>query len=137
MAATEERIMAVKTRLTLKDLTTAAKRLSAEELLEFTRSLAAWQGKNGWPVDEDAALVQMTKVRLPSTDEQQLWRLIAKSERGTLTAEELSSYRNLARQAQQLDVARLVALAELVRRWGKPLAVVKEEIGWQGTADGA
>jgi hypothetical protein len=129
--------MPVKTQWTLKDLTTAAKRLSAEELLELTRSLAAWQGKNGWPVNEDSALVQMTKVRLPLTDERQLKRLIAKSERGTLSATELSSYRDLARQAQQLDVARLTALAELVRRWRKPVAVVKEEIGWQGPADGA
>jgi hypothetical protein len=121
--------MPVKTPWTLKDLTTAAKRLSAEELLELTRSLAAWQGKNGWPVNEDSALVQMTKVRLPLTDQRQLKRLIAKSERG-LSAKELSSYRDLARQAQQLDVARLTALAELVRRWRKPASVVKEEIGW-------
>jgi hypothetical protein len=60
-------LMPVKAQWTLKDVTTAAKRLSAEELLELTHSLAAWQGKNGWLVDEDTALVQMTKVRLPST----------------------------------------------------------------------
>jgi hypothetical protein len=51
-----------------------------------------------------------------------------------LTAEELTSYCNLARQAQQLDVARMNALAEFVQRWRKPVAVVKEDIGWQGAA---
>jgi hypothetical protein len=62
--------------------------------------------------------------------------LSAKGQRGTLTPKELQHYRKLAQQAEQLDGARTAALAELVRRWGKPASVVMEAIGWKGYKDG-
>jgi hypothetical protein len=81
-------------------------------------------------------LVQATRLRLPPKEERRLKRLIGKSERGTLSPKELTEYQELARRTEQIDVERLEALAELVRRRGQPLAVVMKEIGWQGGGDG-
>src|SRR5262249_54912746 len=119
-------------RLTLSDLTAAVQRLSPAELREFTRWLAEGQGQNGHLASEDAALIELTRSRLPAADERRLERLIAKSQRGTLSPKEQQLYRTLAQQAEQLDGARTAALAELVRRRGKPVRVVMDEIGWQG-----
>jgi hypothetical protein len=63
--------------------------------------------------------------------------LIARSERGRLTGDELAEYQTLAQEAQRLDSARVEALAELARRGGKSLRAVKAEIGREGGANGA
>jgi hypothetical protein len=123
-------------RQTVIDLRAAVQRLSAAELREFTRWLAEWQGQNGCHADEDAALIARTKVRLPAAEQRRLKRLNAKSQRGVLTAKELQIYRDLAQRAEQLDGTRLAALAELVRRWDKPVGVVMAAIGWKGAEDG-
>ena len=39
-------------------------------------------------------------------------------------------------RVEQINLMRAEALAELVRRRGKPAAVVLEEIGWEAGADG-
>lgn len=124
-------------RLTVQDLTVAVKRLSAAELREFTRWLVEWQGQNDFGANDDTALIELTRARLPARDARRLKQLLAKSEEEALSPTERNLYRNLAQQAEQLDGARTAALAELVRRRGKPVGVVMEEIGWQGAADGA
>jgi hypothetical protein len=116
---------------------TAVQQLSPDELREFERRFAAWQQQHSKRMDEESVLIQATKVRLPAADEQRLKRLIAESERGTLTPQELDEYRTLAQRAEQLDVMRVEALAELVQRHGKPVRVLKEEIGWESRVDGA
>jgi hypothetical protein len=121
-------------RQTAIDLREAVQRLPAAELHEFTRWLAEWQDQNGCPAD--AALIAQTKVRLPAAEERRLQRLNAKSQRGVLTAKELQNYQDLAQRAEQLDGTRLAALAELVRRWDRPVDVVMAAIGWKGAKDG-
>jgi hypothetical protein len=122
--------------LTIEHLMVAVQQLSPDELREFTRQFATWQEQNRKHMAEEVALIQTTKARLPAADERRLKRLIAKSERGTLTPQEVDEYRTLAQQAEQLNVTRVEALAELVRRWGKPMRVVIEEIGWESGEDG-
>lgn len=128
--------------LTVEHLLSAAKQLSPEELGEFTRQLAEWQrnGIHAKPseislrrlrADDEAGLIQATQARLPQADEQRLKQLSAKSERGTLTEKELEEYRALAQQAEQLDVKRTEALAELVKLSDKPVHAVMEKIGWE------
>ena len=63
--------------------------------------------------------------------------LIARSERGKLTRDELAEYQALAQEVQRLDVARAEALAELARRRGKSVRAVKTEIGGEGSSDRA
>ena len=112
----------VPAQLNLEHLIAAVKQLSPTELSEFKRQLAAWEGQNDEQVNEEAALIQMTKARLPVAAERRLKRLIGKSERGILTPKEWEEYRALAQQAERLNVRRVEALAELVRRRGKPTA---------------
>jgi hypothetical protein len=118
--------------LSVEQLLEAVKHLPRAELREFQRQFTAWQDQNARRATDEAELVQAARARLPATDERRLKRLIAKSEQGTLTPKELAEYRSLALQAQQLDTTRLEALAELARRWGKPVRVIMEEIGWEG-----
>jgi hypothetical protein len=110
---------------------------SPAELGTSQRSITEGQDRNGKQAEDEAVLVQATRTRLPASDERRFKRLIGKSERGTLSPKDLAEYQALARQAEQLDVKRLEALAELVRRRGKPVAVVMKEIGWRGGTDGA
>jgi hypothetical protein len=63
--------------------------------------------------------------------------VIARSERGKLTRNELAEYQALAQEVQRLDAVRAVALAELARRREKSVRAVKAEIGGEGRSDGA
>jgi hypothetical protein len=126
----------VPAQLTVEHLMTAVKQLSPAELREFAQQFSAWQEKNGAQVENETALIQATKARLPVADARRLKRLIAKSERGTLIPKELDDYRRLAQQAEQLNVQRVEALATLVRTQGKPVHVVMAEIGWESGEDG-
>ena len=132
----------VPAQLTVKHLMVAVKQLSPAELHEFTLQFVAWQKHNSKrtddkQTDEEIALIQMTKAHLPATDTRRLKQLMAKSERGTLTPKELDEYRTLAQRTEQLNVTRVDALAELVRRQGQPVNIVMEAIGWKNGEDGA
>jgi hypothetical protein len=100
----------------------AIKQLSPTEQRELRRRLASLNGPDGERRASVAGLVQTAQARLPAVQQRRLGRLIAKSEAGKLTPKELAEYQRLAREAEQLDAARLGALAELARRWGKPVA---------------
>jgi len=116
----------VPAQLTVKHLMAAVKQLLPAELHEFTRQFIAWQKRHSQTTDDmkadaETALIQRTKEHLPATDTRRLKQLMAKSERGTLTPQELDEYHALAQRAEQLNVTRVEALAELVRRQGQPV----------------
>lgn len=128
---------------TIEHLLKAVRQLSPEDLREFTRQFAEWQKKarmrekqseisdHRSQAEKEAMLMAATQARLPVAEEQRLKQLCQKSERGTLTQKELEAYRALAQQAEQLDVKRTEALAELVKLKGKSIHAVMEEIGWE------
>jgi GH35 family endo-1,4-beta-xylanase len=122
--------------LSVEELLAAVQQLSPVELHEFKHQFTAWEIRNGKSPEDETVLVEAAKARLTATERRRLRRLTAKSEQGTLTPKELAKYRVLARRAEQLNVERAEALAELVRRRGQPARVVMEEIGWEGSADG-
>lgn len=94
------------------------RQLSPSSLRAFRRQLGAWGRENGSdPVDD--FFVEAARARLPEGVERRLKRLINKSERGILTATELAEYRTLAQRAEQIDVMRAAAMAELCQRRGK------------------
>ena len=72
---------------------------------------------------DEAPLVRAAKARLTPAADRRLKTLIARSERGRLTREELAEYQALAQEVQQLDAARVEALAKLARSRGKSLRV--------------
>jgi hypothetical protein len=120
---------------TVPQLMRTVKQLSPAELREFQRSFSQWQQENGGREEEEATLIQVCKARLPAADESRLNKLIAKSERGTLTPKELAAYRTLVSRAERLDTTRLAALALLARRWHRPVRLIMETIGWEGGKD--
>ena len=126
----------VPAQLTVEHLMAAVKQFSPDELHEFKQQFAAWQGQNGEQTVDEARLIQVTKMRLSAAEARRLKQLIAKSERGTLTSKDLDVYRDLAQQAEKLNVARMEALAEIVRRRGQPAHIVMDDIGWECGADG-
>src|SRR5262249_45312201 len=99
------------------------------------RRLAVWQARNGRPEDE-ALLIEAARARLCPADERRLKRLIAKSERGTLSARERADYQALAQQSEQLDLVRVEAVAEVARRRGRTAAEVLAELTREGNGDG-
>ena len=120
---------------TVPQLMTTVRRLSPAELREFKRRFADWQEQNGGQADEDVALVRACQARLSANDERRLKKLIAKSERATLSSRDLADYRLLVRRAERLDTTRLAALTQLARRWDKPVRAVMDTIGWEGGED--
>lgn len=111
----------------------AVGRLSPAELDDFAVRFADWQQDE---VD-DQILIRAARRRLSATDDVRLRALITKSEQGRLTDREQAEYRELARRAERINVHRLRALAELVRRRAQPMRVVMKEIGWEGDLHGA
>jgi len=133
---------ATQTEPSAKQLLAAVKQLSPAEVSRFEWQFAAWQKTaqpNGQvPSDTDEErLIQATKISLPVATARRLKKLQTKSEAGTLTEAEWAEYRDLAKQAEQLSVLRVTALAELVRRRGKSAREVMKEIGWRANRDAA
>jgi hypothetical protein len=123
--------------LSLEQLLEAIDRLAPAQRRELERRLAWRRGEDGNEECDEATLVRAAKVRLPAATERRLKRLIARSERGLLTPEELAEYRALAQEVQRLDATRAEALAELGRRRGKSARSAKEGIRGEGGRDGA
>ncbi len=89
--------------LTVDQLLEGIKRLPPLSLREFRRRFLTWQNENGHSAEPE----QAQPDRLAVAEERRLKRLIARSERGLLTPEELAEYRALARRSEQVSAIRL------------------------------
>jgi hypothetical protein len=96
----------------LDRLVEAVRELSAEERREFLRRLGEGREQNGAEEHDEAPLREAARAGLPTVAARRLKRLIAKSERGELSPQELVEYQDLARKAQEIDATRALALAE-------------------------
>lgn len=105
--------------------------LPPDDLRDFKRRFQKWQQDTGERSEDDEALVQACRARLPAASERRLKTLIGKSERGLLDGSELEQYRRLVRRVEKIDAARLAALGELARRWQMPVNEVMVAIGWE------
>ena len=123
--------------LSLEQLLEAIDRLAPAQRRELERRLAWRRVEDGNEESDEESLVRAAKVRLPAAAERRLKRLIARSERGLLTPEELAEYQALAQEVQRLDAARAEALAELGRRRGKSARSAEGGIRGEGGRDGA
>jgi hypothetical protein len=123
--------------LSLEQLLEAVDHLSPAQIRELERRLAARRAGNRNEGSDETTLARAATAKLPAATERRLKRLIARSERGKLTRNELAEYQALAQEVQRIDVARTEALAELARRRGKSVRAVKAEIGSEGSSDGA
>ncbi len=122
--------------LSLEQLLEAVDRLSPAKMREFERRMAARRSDRRNEGSDEATLARVASARLPAAAERRLKRLIARSERGSLTRDELTEYKALAQEVQRLDVARAEALAKLAGRRAGSVRAVKAEIGGEGGRDG-
>lgn len=121
----------------VEQLLEAVARLSPAEQREFQRLLAARQAANGSTEPDETVLVQAAQARLPAAADRRLRRLIARSERGQLTPQELADYQSLAQEAQRIDAIRAEALATLASRQGRSVQDVKAALNRQGRTHGS
>jgi hypothetical protein len=123
--------------LSLEQVLEAIDRLAPAQRRELERRLAGRRVEDGDAESDEATLVRAAEARLPVAAARRLKRLIARSERGLLTPEELAEYQALAQEVQRLDAARAEALAELGRRRGTSARSAKGAIRREGGRDGA
>ena len=119
----------------VEQLLEAVEQLSPAEQREFQRRLASKQAANGSTDPEEAKLIQAAQARLSATEERRLRKLIARSERGQLTPQELADYQSLAQESQRIDAARADALAKLSRLQGRSVRALKAALDREGRAD--
>ncbi len=122
--------------LSVEQLLEAIDRLAPAQRRELERRLAGRRVEHGNAQSEEATSVRAAEIRLPPVSERRLKTLIARSERGLLTPEELSEYRALAGEVQRLDAVRAEALGERARRRGESVRSAKRRIRGEGGRDG-
>jgi hypothetical protein len=110
--------------------------LPGPERREFQRRFDSLPQRNGIPEETDESLIEEARACLPEASNRRLRKLIAKSEARRLTPAELTEYLKPAHEAEQLDVVRIQALAELSRRWRLSAAAVQEQIAGRGLMNG-
>lgn len=111
--------------LSVEQLLEAVESLSPDERREFQRRLPLQLTANGHRDPDEDALIRAARSRLSSKAERRLRKLIARSERGLLTTQELADYQTLAQESQRLDAARIEALTSLARLKGRSIQAVK------------
>jgi len=107
----------IPTELTVEDLAAAVKRLSPPELHEFTQRLTEWQGCNGGQVEAESVLLKRIadNSRLSPATQRRFNRLRRKHQAESLTSAEAEELQAVWQQVEQMNAARLQALAELAR----------------------
>jgi hypothetical protein len=123
--------------LSLEQLLEAIDRLAPAQRRDLERRLARRRVEDGDEESGKATSGRPAEFRLPAAVERRLKRLIARSERGLLTLEELAEYQALAQEVQRLDAGWAEALAESGRRRGKSARSAKGGISGEGGRDGA
>jgi hypothetical protein len=122
---------------TVDDLLDAVKHLAPAELHEFQRQFAAWSveknGRNGTASPERDEEAWLAAIRdnstLPPADQRRFNRLRRKREAGKLTPPEQQRLQDLWRRVEQMNAARLEALAELAHRRGTDVRTLMRQLG--------
>ncbi|MCI0359869.1 MAG: hypothetical protein L0211_15435 [Planctomycetaceae bacterium] len=118
---------------TVESLLEAVQSLPPRDVERFEDRFGEW--RRGTATDQH--LITVVHRGLRAVDDARLRKLITRSEEGTLSEGEWEEYRSLARKAEQLNLERVRALAELSRRWAQPVEAVMEKIGWKSRANGS
>jgi hypothetical protein len=123
-------------RHTAEQLLTAVKELSPADLREFERQFGAWKQQNHGAgtdsaPDADEALLACVQENssLAPREQRRFNRLRRKGQAGTLTASERKELQALWRRVEDMNVARLRALAVLARRRGTDVKTLLRELG--------
>jgi hypothetical protein len=119
---------------TVKELLAAVKDLSSAELREFEREFTSWRDHNGQgdgtPSEEEALLARIRQnATLPTAEQRRFERLRRKRQAETLTPSEGQQLQALWQRVEQMNAARLEALAELARRRHTDVRTLMRQLG--------
>ena len=127
---------------TTQDLLSAVKQLPTEELEKFTEQFWTWQRQNRkssaeTSSDDEATLLATIEANSRLTDDQQhrFNCLRRKHQTETLTESEAVELQLLWKHVEQMNVARLEALAKLAERRGLDVRALMHELGLTENAD--
>ena len=125
------------TELTVDELAAAAKRLSPAELREFTQRLAEWQERSGGQLESEADLLKRIaeNSQLSAAEQRRFNRLRRKRQSELLTEAELTELQAIWQHVEQMNAARLQALAELARLRGTPVQELMRDLGLSENRD--
>ena len=121
----------VPAQLTVEHLMAAIKQLSPGEWQEFQQQLAQWQEQNGLREEtEDTLLARIRENScLPETEQRRFNHLRRKQQAGQWTASEQAELQRLWQRVEQMNVARLEALARLAQRRNSDVRTLMGELG--------
>ena len=127
----------VPAQLNIDHLLAAIKQLSPAELREFRRRFEEWQERNGQQAEAEAALLARVEKnsRLPGAEQRRFNHLRRKRQAETLTRSESAELQALWRRVEQMNVARLEAVAELAWQRGTDVRTVMRELGLSDNRD--
>ena len=127
----------VPVQLDVKHLMRAVKRLSPDELHEFTQQFTAWRQQNGQQSDDEDELIACIEKNshLPNAEQRRFDRLRHKHQAETLTRAEVEDLQTLWQQVERMNVARLEALIELAQLRGTDVRTCMHDLGLDKHAD--
>lgn len=125
--------------ISTEQLLQAVERLPAEELDAFAARVIALRARREMPrlpADETALLLQINRAGLEPEQQARFDELVVKRQDETIDPAELRELVQLTDTAEQQDVARLEALAELARLRGTTVRVLMDALGIRPPAYG-
>jgi hypothetical protein len=127
----------VPVQLNVKHLMRAVKRLSPDELHEFTQQFTAWRNQTRQPSENEDDLITYIEKnsRLPDAEQRCFDRLRHKQQTETLTRAEGEVLRTLWQKVEQMDVVRLEALIKLAQLRGTDVRTCMRDLGLDKQAD--
>jgi hypothetical protein len=115
----------------------AAEQLSERDLGHLATQVLALSARRKAPsvTGQEAELLLKINQRLPADVQRRYDELIAKRDAETLTPQEHAELIELTREAEALDVARVVALIELAAVRGVPMPELRRQLELEASAD--
>lgn len=127
----------VPAQLSVEHLMKAVRKLSPEELREFSRQFDRWQKKNGNGEKTESVLLARIRAntRLSAADQRRLNLLRRKRQSETITESETKELMSLWDRVEQMNAARLDALVKLAKKRGTDVKTLMRKLGVRENRD--
>lgn len=130
-------IVQVPAQLSIEHLMDAVRKLSPDELREFSRRFDSWQKKNGNGDETESVLLARIRAntRLRAADQRRFNLLRRRRQSETITEQETKELMALWDQVEQMNAARLDALVKLAKKRGTDVKTLMRKLGLKENRD--
>ncbi|MEW6208234.1 MAG: hypothetical protein AB1631_07695 [Acidobacteriota bacterium] len=127
----------VPAQLSVEHLMDAVRKLSPDELREFSRQFNRWQEKNGDGEETESALLARVRAntRLSAADQRRFNLLRRKRRSETITESETQELMALWDRVEQMNATRLDALVKLARKRRTDVKTLMRKLGIKENRD--